>query len=174
MTTALAASLDPMRWWDIAEVVPLESRLFTSDAWTAAQFWSELARVPETRWYVVARHEGRVVGYAGLFEAGRQAQVQTVAVAPHAQGHGLGRLLVGALIVGARERGASVLQLEVRADNASARAVYDGLGFVPDGLRRDYYGRGQDAVLMSLPLRAATGSHVAMTGSARVPGGPDA
>ncbi len=155
MSVAVAVSLDRMRWWDLPEVLALESALFTSDAWSAGQFWGELARVPETRWYAVARIERHVVGYAGLFEAGREAQVQTVAVAPSAQGQGLGGTLVQALVDRARARGAIVLQLEVRADNAAARAVYDRLGFVADGRRRDYYGRGQDAVLMSLPLRDA-------------------
>lgn len=153
MTAATPAiTLERLRWWDIDEVLPIEAELFGPDAWTAGQFWSELARVPETRWYVLAREGARVVGYAGLFQAGPEADVQTVAVAGPAQGRGLGRRLVEALVEAAGARGAQVLHLEVRADNAAARRLYDALGFVVVGRRPDYYGRGRDAVLMSRRL----------------------
>lgn len=146
--------VERMRWWDLEEVGALEGVLFPDGPWTAGQLWSELARVPESRWYLVARRAGRIVGYAGVFLIGPEADVQTVAVAPQEQGRGTGRVLLGALVDRAREQGASVLQLEVRADNAAALGLYADMGFVTDGRRRDYYGRGHDAVLMSLPLRA--------------------
>lgn len=146
--------VERMRWWDLEEVGALEGALFPDAPWTAGQFWSELARVPESRWYVVARRAERIVGYAGVFVVGPEADVQTVAVAPDEQGRGTGRVLLGALVDRARGQGASVLQLEVRADNAAALGLYAAVGFVSDGRRRDYYGRGCDAVLMSLRLRA--------------------
>lgn len=161
--TAPAAlpALVRMRWWDIAEVHALESEVFGPDAWTVAQFWSELARVPETRWYVLARDGQALVGYAGLFQAGPEADVQTVAVAPAARGRGIGRSLVAALVAEARVRGAGVLHLEVRADNGAARHLYEGSGFRPVGRRTDYYGRGLDAILMSLSLpRVGAGTEV--------------
>jgi len=144
-----------LRWWDLEEVLPIEAALFGADAWTAGQFWSELARVPETRWYVLAREGGRVVGYAGLFQAGEEADVQTVAVARRDQGRGIGRRLVEELAGAARARGAAVLHLEVRADNAAARGLYEESGFAVVGRRPDYYGRGRDAVLMSRRLSGA-------------------
>ena len=153
--------VDRLRWWDLDHVQALERQLFSADPWTAWQFWSELARVPESRWYVVARRGRRVVGYAGVFLVVPEADVQTVAVAAEEQGLGTGRVLLGALIDRAQERGAAILHLEVRADNAAAIGLYEAAGFAPDGRRRDYYGRGQDALLMSLRLvgtRARTGA----------------
>ena len=147
-------SLERMRWWDLDEVLPIERERFGDHAWTPAQFWSELARVPESRWYLVARSEGRVVGYAGVFLVGAEADVQTVAVAAEAQGQGIGRHLVEALARHAGRARARVLHLEVRADNEPALALYRRMGFASDGRRRDYYGRGRDAVLMSLRLTA--------------------
>jgi len=38
--------------------------------------------------------------------------------------------------------------LEVRRSNAPARALYSSLGFEEAGVRRDYYGRGEDALIM--------------------------
>ena len=145
--------VDRLRWWDLDEVQELERQLFSADPWTAWQFWSELARVPESRWYVVARRGPRIVGYAGVFLVVPEADVQTVAVAAEEQGRGTGRVLLGALIDRARECGAGIVHLEVRADNVAAIGLYEAAGFVPDGRRRDYYGRGQDALLMSIRLR---------------------
>ena len=145
--------VDRLRWWDLDEVQALERELFGADPWTGGQFWSELARVPESRWYVVARRGRRIVGYAGVFLVVPEADVQTVAVATEEQGRGTGGVLLRSLIHRAEECGAAVLHLEVRADNVAAIGLYEAAGFVPDGRRRDYYGRGQDALLMSLRLR---------------------
>lgn len=149
--------VDRLRWWDLGQVLELERQLFTTGPWTAGQFWSELARVPESRWYVVARRGPRIVGYAGVFVVVPEADVQTVAVAPEERGRGTGRVLLGALIDRARESRATVLHLEVRADNAAAIGLYQVMGFVADGRRRDYYGRGHDALLMSRRLPGASG-----------------
>jgi ribosomal-protein-alanine N-acetyltransferase len=152
-----AVTLAPMRWWDLCEVQGIEADLFGADAWTAPQLWSELARVPESRWYVAAHCADRVVGYAGVFLVGPEADVQTIAVSRHHQGRGIGAVLLAALVERAREAGASQLHLEVRADNAAALALYARHGFAVDGRRRDYYGRGRDAVLMTLRLGGAHG-----------------
>ena len=160
--------LHRLRWWDLEEVHSLERTLFVQDPWSPGQFWSELARVPESRWYVVARRSGRIVGYAGLFLVLPEADVQTVAVAPGEQGRGTGRVLMAELIGRARRQGARVLRLEVRADNVSALGLYAACGFAVDGRRRDYYGRGRDAVLMSLRL---PGMAAGDPGSALVAGG---
>jgi ribosomal-protein-alanine N-acetyltransferase len=158
--------VDRLRWWDLDEVQELERQLFATDPWTAGQFWSELARVPESRWYVVARRGSRIVGYAGVFVVGPEADVQTVAVALGERGRGTGRALLGALVDRARARGATVVHLEVRADNVAAIGLYTALGFAADGRRRDYYGRGHDALLMSLRLPGVPGSPAAAGGGA--------
>ena len=141
--------VDRLRWWDLEAVQALEDALFGPDAWTPGQFWSELARVPDSRWYVAARREATLVGYAGIFLIPPEADVQTVAVAAPEQGRGTGRVLMQALLDRAAGAGARVVHLEVQADNVAALALYSGIGFAADGRRRDYYGRGRDALLMS-------------------------
>ena len=121
-------ALRPMRWWDVEAAHALETALFP-DPWSVETFWSELAHVPETRHYLVAEQDGELVGYAGLVVVARQADVQTLAVAPAAQGHGLGRRLLDALVAEARRRDAGEVLLEVRAENEAALALYAGAGF---------------------------------------------
>ena len=90
--------IDRLRWWDLDEVQALEDSLFPGEAWTPGQFWSELARVPQSRWYVAARRGGCIVGYAGVHLIGPEADVQTLAVATGQQGSGTGWSLLAALI----------------------------------------------------------------------------
>jgi ribosomal-protein-alanine N-acetyltransferase len=151
MTTS--PTLRRFRWWDVEPAHALEVQLFP-DAWSVETFWSELAHVPETRHYVVAEDEGELVGYAGLAAVGHQADVQTVAVAPTAQGRGLGRLLLDALLAEARRRAATEVLLEVRAENEPALALYRRAGFERIGVRRGYYQPGgTDALVLRLRLR---------------------
>jgi ribosomal-protein-alanine N-acetyltransferase len=139
-----------MRWWDIEALLPLEQELFGDTAWTAEMFWSELAH-PETRWYVVAEDASQALGYAGLLAPGLEADVQTVAVAPSAQGRGVGRMLLDALVDQAVEREATSLLLEVRADNQRAIDLYHRRGFERIAIRHRYYQPGDiDAWIMRL------------------------
>ena len=144
----MSVTLRPMRWWDIEAVLPLESDLFAELPWSAAGFWSELAGVPETRWYVVAEDAGEVVGYAGMFATAHEADVQTVAVRRDQHGRGIGDQLVDALLVEAHRREVRRVLLEVRDDNVPAQRLYARHGFTDLGRRRGYYGPGLDAVVM--------------------------
>jgi ribosomal-protein-alanine N-acetyltransferase len=135
---------------DIDTIVPVEAELFAGDPpWTARQFESELAGVPETRWYVVAEDEdGALAGYAGLLISIDTADIQTLAVLPEYQRCGLGTRLLAALIAHARERRVADLLLEVRADNDAALALYRSHGFEQIAWRRGYYGNGRYDVLV--------------------------
>ena len=146
----------PMRWWDIEPVMQIETRVFDATAWTPAQFWSELAQ--PTREYVVAEGDEGVIGYAGLFALPPDSDIQTIAVAPSAQGTGLGRRLAEHVMERARERGCGHMMLEVRADNDAARRLYERLGFEQIAVRASYYGPGMDAVIMRCDLHDRGGA----------------
>ena len=142
-------TLRGMRWWDIEPVMALEVELFGNEAWSQTMFWSELAE-HTTRHYLVASAEERIVAYAGLCAyPPHESYVQTIAVAPDAQGHGLGTRLLAALVEESQRRGCKRLDLEVRADNDAAIRLYERHGFTRIGLRRGYYQpSGVDAVVM--------------------------
>ena len=142
-------TLRAMRWWDIEPVMALEVELFGNEAWSQTMFWSELAE-HTTRHYLVASAEERIVAYAGLCAyPPHESYVQTIAVAPDAQGHGLGTRLLAAPVEESQRRGCKRLDLEVRADNDAAIRLYERHGFTRIGLRRGYYQpSGVDAVVM--------------------------
>jgi ribosomal protein S18 acetylase RimI-like enzyme len=73
-------------------------------------------------------------------------------LAPY-RGLGLGRRLAETAIAAAREGGAERIELEVFGSNVSAIALYERLGFVRDGVKRNARkldGDYDDVVMMSL------------------------
>ncbi|MBK7722570.1 MAG: ribosomal protein S18-alanine N-acetyltransferase [Austwickia sp.] len=161
----MTARLRPMRWQDIDAVDDLERRLFGTDAWSPASWWSELAARPHTAYAVLEAGADRgevtdvpLLGYAGLARSRPLADVMTIAVHPQAQGGGHGRQLMRWLIEQAALAGAEALMLEVRADNAAARALYEAKGFGQISVRRRYYQPdGVDALVMRRRLTPADG-----------------
>ena len=67
--------------------------------------------------------------------------------------HGVARALLDAAFRDLREEGAACIFLEVRTQNAPARALYTSLGFTQTGVRKGFYKNpADDAVLMKKPL----------------------
>lgn len=137
---------------DLDAIMALETASFGLTAWAretmAAEMTSEWGR------YVVAVDEaGAIVGYVGLRAVGVEGDIQTIAVAEAARGTGLGRRLLAEAQQDARARGVQELFLEVREDNAPARALYASEGFVEIGVRPGYYQpEGVDAIAMRKEL----------------------
>jgi ribosomal-protein-alanine N-acetyltransferase len=158
MTLDGEVAMRRMRWWDLPQVVVLDQQLFPETAWTSAMFWSELAGVPDTRDYLVLGDGADVVGYAGLMTIAHEATVQTLGVATSAQGTGLGRRLLDALVALAQDRAATQVWLEVREDNVGAQRLYAAAGFDVASMRHDYYGTGRHALIMRRRLGAGVPS----------------
>jgi ribosomal-protein-alanine N-acetyltransferase len=150
--SVLAPGLRDAHWTDLAALAGLETDLFAHDAWSEPTWWAELAGRPR-RDYVVLTDTDGVLGYAGLDHGGDVADVMTIAVAPRAQGRGLGRSLLGELERRATARGAGYVILEVRADNLAARALYERTGYALISTRRRYYQPGDvDALVLRKAL----------------------
>jgi ribosomal-protein-alanine N-acetyltransferase len=116
--------------------------------WSLGLFLSEIGNRPD-RHYVVARSGGVVVGYAGLMLTSGEGHVTTLAVAPEWQRRAVGTRLLLVLTRWAGEHECTALTLEVRMGNAGAQALYRRFGFVPAGVRRNYYVEtNEDALVM--------------------------
>jgi ribosomal-protein-alanine N-acetyltransferase len=146
-TAAAPVQLTPMRRRDLRAVLRIEQQVYPRP-WTFTLYMSEL-NMRSSRHYVVARVDGRVVGYAGLLLAGDEAHVTTIAVDPARQRGGVGtRLLLHQARV-ARARSARHLTLEVRASNAPAQRLYRRFGFTAAGVRKNYYAEvNEDGIVM--------------------------
>jgi ribosomal-protein-alanine N-acetyltransferase len=106
--------------------------------WTDDQLFLEMAHNDGQVWGAVDEDD-QLLGYVAVRRIVDEAWIMNVAVAPVARRRGLGRELVEAACVVARTLGCSTLWLEVREENAGARALYEAAGFQIRGRRPGYY-----------------------------------
>lgn len=136
---------------DVPEVVAIE-RVSFAHPWTGPLFLQELA-VRFSRIRLACDADGHVAGYVCRWVVADEMHVLNVAVDPRARGRGLGAALMREVIEEARRHGAEAVTLEVRRGNDAGRRLYERFGFEQVGERLDYYGRGEDALILRLPLR---------------------
>ena len=145
--------VEPMRIGDVPAVIEIE-RLSFNAPWPAYAFEQELT-ANRLAHYVVARTDGRVVGFAGIWLMVDEAHVTTFGVHPEHRRRGVGRRLLLRLAEIAIELGSVRLTLEVRVSNAPAQALYRSFGFEVAGRRIAYYSDdGEDALVMTTPALA--------------------
>lgn len=136
-----------MKLSDIDSVVNIERNSFPIP-WTREAFVSELKGNQLARYYV-AEFDNRVVGYAGVWLIMDEAHVTNIAIHPEYRGRGIGKKLVGILIKEVVNFGIYRMTLEVRWSNTTAQALYRKFGFVPCGIRPEYYqDNREDAIIM--------------------------
>jgi ribosomal-protein-alanine N-acetyltransferase len=146
-------TLREMSHEDLPAVLEIEQRSF-AQPWSRGFFEKELA-TPFARLVVAVEETGprpAVVGYTCRWRVTDEVHLLNVAIHPARRGLGLGRELVEAVVAEAQAGQARVIYLEVRAGNVVARRLYRMLGFRDLGVRRGYYGPGQDAIVMELRL----------------------
>lgn len=139
--------LVPMRRRHLRTVLRIETQVYPRP-WTFSLFLGELG-LRGSRYYVVARMDDRIVGYAGLMISVDEAHVTTIAVDPGWQRHGIGSRLMVNLHRAAVARRARHMTLEVRMSNAAAQSMYRRFGFETEGVRKNYYAESkEDALIM--------------------------
>ncbi len=137
----------PMRRRHLRSVIRIEVQSYPRP-WSLGLYLSELA-LGGMRCYLVARRAGEVVGYGGVMYIGPDAHVTTLAVAPEFHRQGIGGRLLLQLARAAVAHGAENLTLEVRVSNEAAIGLYRRFGFVPAGVRKNYYAEvNEDALVM--------------------------
>lgn len=133
---------------DLDQVMELETALFGTEAWTREGFFTFLTK--SDTMFLVVEEKGTLLCYCGVLMVLGEGDILTVAVRADRQKEGIGTFLVNGLIRLAEELDCPVLHLEVREGNAAARRLYERLGFVTDGIRKNYYtDPTEHAVLMT-------------------------
>jgi ribosomal-protein-alanine N-acetyltransferase len=144
----LKVTIDEMRLGDLDAVHAIEQASFTTP-WPPHAYQSEI-ETNRLAHYIVARIDGEVVAYAGMWIMVDEAHITTFAVHPAWRRQRLGERLLLAAIDIAVARGAREATLEVRLSNLPARRLYEKYGFRPVGLRPRYYSDNhEDALIMT-------------------------
>ncbi len=145
----------------LSQVAELERVLQGDETWSEQTLTKTLAS--EYAFIVVmfadigkATEDKTLIGYAVLSQVFELAELYRIGTHPDWQRQGVARSLLNKAIAYLKDTQAESLQLEVRADNHSAIALYDNLGFVELYRRRNYYhtarGGSIDGVVMELKL----------------------
>jgi ribosomal-protein-alanine acetyltransferase len=140
---------------DFEAIFALEHACVGAPHWSAT-IWRGLLAGQGTlpiRSVMVAELGKEIVGFVVVSGTVEAVELESVAVKQALRGQGIGGELCRAAMRWAEEQGTAKVELEVRASNAAARAMYGSLGFVEQGVRVRYYrAPEEDAVLMMAAL----------------------
>ena len=135
----------PMNEHHVTQIALLERECF-ADPWSQQSIASELHN-PLSLW-LVAQEGQTLLGYVGSQTCLDETDMMNIAVSPASRRQGVARALIEALVSALRERGSKQLTLEVRASNDPARQLYESLGFLQVGLRKNYYRNPKEDALI--------------------------
>lgn len=139
---------------DLDRLAAIEDACF-SNPWARDALAAELER----SWarVLVAEDESLpgapLVAFVNYWLVADEVHVLNVATDPRHRRRGHARALLEALMADARAGSARILQLEVRASNTAAIALYERFGFCAVGTRPRYYDDGEDALLMTAEIQ---------------------
>ncbi len=135
-----------MRDEDVPSVAQIEEKTF-SMPWSEADFRDMIKQDNMT--YVLAEIEGKIIGGAGLRNILGDAEITNVAVLNEYRNTGIGYKILTALIEKGKKIGAEAFTLEVRISNKPAIHLYEKLGFLSEGVRKNFYEKPkEDALIM--------------------------
>ncbi|MCC7007809.1 MAG: tRNA (adenosine(37)-N6)-threonylcarbamoyltransferase complex dimerization subunit type 1 TsaB [Acidobacteria bacterium] len=133
---------------DLGAVEALQRQTF-ANPWSADSIRWELQHTDVARLYVMEDAGGTVVAYCACWMVFDELHINSLAVDASRRRRGLARRLLTHVLAEAADAGASAATLEVRTSNEAARRLYEGLGFVVEGVRRDYYqDPREDAIIL--------------------------
>ena len=133
---------------DLDDVLRIENESF-SDPYDRDIFSQLLRSEPEG--FLVTEGEGDVLGYVA--SSARYGLIFSLAVSAAHRRKGIGWMMMDAALRYLRGRTPRVT-LQVRVGNAAAIDLYRRFSFREEGTVRRYYPDGEDALVMTLNLRA--------------------
>ena len=119
--------------------------------WTKGMFEEEIKS--NMTHYILCVEDKKVIGYAGLWKVIDEGQITNVAVHPDYRRQGIAVKMLLKLVNDTKPLGICKYTLEVREGNINAISLYKKIGFVQNGLRKEYYADNKEnAVLMVLEV----------------------
>ena len=119
---------------DCRELAELDRRCF-SVPWSEQSFLEETKNPLAT--YLLAKEDGKIIGYCGFWRVSGEAQVTNVAVLPEFRRKGIAKTLALKMLEMCKDD--EQIVLEVRKSNNAAISLYEKLGFIKAGIRKRFY-----------------------------------
>lgn len=142
---------------DLPRMLEIE-RLAFAQPWSLDSFKRELM-LPFSRIVVAIQMQtmgpetqGQPAGFLCRWLVADECHILNVAVHPELRRGGIAMALMAEAINEAKAKNIRLVTLEVRRSNVAARSLYRKLNFEERRLRSNYYGPGEDAIVMELHL----------------------
>lgn len=147
-------SLRPAQTEDCERLLSLEDSIFGKHC-NHIYFLKPLLEYGQN--YILEGEDGEWLGYALIFHenSANSVHLLSFAVLPSFQGRGLGGQFYKALLGALRRDGVVSLSLSVAPQNQRALSLYrnpDLYSSLDEELRMDYYGPGEDRILLRFSL----------------------
>lgn len=142
----MEVNIKPLTEEYVDQVCVLEEEAF-SMPWHKESFLEMIAN--ENACYLVALVGEEVVASCGLRHIVGEGEITNVVTKNTMRGKGIGRQILLRLLEEGAQLGAEAFTLEVRVSNAPAIHLYESLGFVSEGVRKNFYEEPtEDALIM--------------------------
>ncbi len=142
----MEVNIRPLTEEYVDQVCVLEEEAF-SMPWHRESFMEMIAN--ENACYLVALVGEEVVASCGLRHIVGEGEITNVVTKNTMRGQGIGRQILLKLLEEGTKMGAQAFTLEVRVSNAPAIHLYESLGFVSEGVRKNFYeDPTEDALIM--------------------------
>ena len=130
----------------VDQVCVLEEEAF-SMPWHRESFLEMIAN--KDACYLVGLHGEEVVASCGLRNIVGDGEITNVVTKTSARGNGIGKQMLVKLMEEGVAMGVEAFTLEVRKSNQTAIRLYEKLGFVTEGIRKNFYEDPiEDALIM--------------------------
>ena len=140
----------PAQLHHLDDIIFIEKSAF-NQPWTKNQFMNDIQSELDSENWVYVINE-LVAGYIFGWIIQGEFHLNNIAVHPEFLRRSIGKKLIQHIIARVILRKVGVILLEVSAENIPARECYQSLGFNQMGIRKDYYSKGDDAILYNLEL----------------------
>lgn len=125
------------------------SSLSLKETWSLDSIEKELSN--KFARYIVCKDGDKVIGFIGAWLIASEGQITNLAVHPDYRKKGIGKKLMKSLISSLKDEGCNAITLEVRESNTIAKSLYKSLGFLSEGIRKNFYeDNKEDANIMWL------------------------
>lgn len=124
------------------------SKICFSIPWSKVSVESELSN--HLAKYIVAKDSktNKIVGFIGVWLIAGEGDITNIGVHPDYRRNNIASGLLTSLLSLCVDLNCTILNLEVRLSNIIAQNLYNKFNFKEIGIRKNYYGNNEDAILM--------------------------
>lgn len=147
---AAVYNLHPLTLAQLDELWHLDKRCFVNgEAYSRDTLEFLLGEPNNLSYRAVLPHSGAMTGFViSMLEPDGTGHITTIGVAPEHRRRGLAQRLLNKAEYAFRQRGVTLLKLEVRTVNTGAQALYKNAGYSIGQRLNKYYSNGGDGLLM--------------------------